>query len=317
MPPTGDSKKVELGAIPEGNLRVNKPVAFTVHMNGARGMLDGKVVAPSGCEDDCFLVPIDEDLWALRFIPRENGIHQVHIRHNGVHIPESPFRVRVGQEGIDPTSVRTLGNGLKECKAGTQADFTVDTRNAGLGTLAVTIDGPSKVSMDCTEVEEGYKVRYTPLAPGDYFIIVKYNGNHIAGSPFKVRCTGTSATGYGEHETSSVIVETVTKQAGQKSQSLPAFRSDAKKVTCKGMGVQKAFLHKQNTFTVNCGDAGNNLLYVSIYGPKGPSDEVFVKHLGRHMYQVNYVLKEKGEYVLVVKWGDEHIPGSPFKVEAS
>ena len=35
----------------------------------------------------------------------------------------------------------------------------MDTCNAGAGHLAVTIDGPSKVSMDCTEVEEGYKVK--------------------------------------------------------------------------------------------------------------------------------------------------------------
>jgi filamin len=74
--------------------------------------------------------------------------------------------------------------------AGQKTDFLVDTCNAGAGTLAVTIDGPSKVSMDCTEVEEGYKVRYTPLVPGDYFISIKYNGYHIVGSPFKVTCTG-------------------------------------------------------------------------------------------------------------------------------
>lgn len=72
----------------------------------------------------------------------------------------------------------------------------MDTCNAGAGTLAVTIDGPSKVSMDCTEVDEGYKVRYTPLVPGDYYISLKYNGYHIVGSPFKVTCTGTSDGGY-------------------------------------------------------------------------------------------------------------------------
>lgn len=76
------------------------------------------------------------------------------------------------------------------CISGVKTDFIIDTINAGVGTLAVTIDGPSKVSMDCTEVEEGYKVRYTPLAPGDYYISIKYNNNHIVGSPFKVHSTG-------------------------------------------------------------------------------------------------------------------------------
>lgn len=80
--------------------------------------------------------------------------------------------------------------------SGVKTDFIIDTINAGVGTLAVTIDGPSKVSMDCTEVEEGYKVRYTPLAPGDYYISIKYNNNHIVGSPFKVHSTGKRTTVY-------------------------------------------------------------------------------------------------------------------------
>ena len=44
--------------------------------------------------------------------------------------------------------------------------------------------------MDCTEVDDGYKVRYTPLNPGFYFVAIKYDGYHIVGSPFKVEVTG-------------------------------------------------------------------------------------------------------------------------------
>lgn len=57
--------------------------------------------------------------------------------------------------------------------------------------MAVTIEGPSKVKMDCQEVSEGYKVQYTPMAPGNYLISIKYGGpNHISGSPFKAKVTG-------------------------------------------------------------------------------------------------------------------------------
>lgn len=79
--------------------------------------------------------------------------------------------------------------------SGVKTDFLINTCNAGQGQLAVTIEGPSKVSMDCTEVADGYKVRYTPLAPGDYYITIKYNAYHIVGSPFKVHCTGKKKTG--------------------------------------------------------------------------------------------------------------------------
>ncbi|CAB3375901.1 Hypothetical predicted protein [Cloeon dipterum] len=198
-----------------------------------------------------------------------------------------------------------------------KTDFIIDTCNAGVGTLAVTIDGPSKVSMDCTEVEEGYKVRYTPLVPGDYYVSVKYNGYHIVGSPYKVTCTGDDLAERGAQETSSVVVETVQKIGKGKPLGpvLPNFKSDASKVTSKGMGLKKAYLQKQNQFTVSATDAGNNILYVGVYGPKGPCEEVYIKHLGRNNYQVNYVVRERGDYIVIVKWGDEHIPGSPYKVD--
>ncbi|GBP01481.1 Filamin-A, partial [Eumeta japonica] len=96
----------------------------------------------------------------------------------------------VGKDVADPAAVRTSGTGLENVKTGQRQDFIINTCNAGVGTLAVAIDGPSKVAMDCTEVEEGYKVHYTPLLPGDHFISVKYNNIHIIGSPFRVSCEG-------------------------------------------------------------------------------------------------------------------------------
>jgi len=63
--------------------------------------------------------------------------------------------------------------------------------NAGSGALAVNIDGPSKVQLDCTEEEKGYVFSYVPVAPGDYLISIRYGGNnHIPGSPFKATVTG-------------------------------------------------------------------------------------------------------------------------------
>lgn len=77
--------------------------------------------------------------------------------------------------------------------SGLASDFMVNTVNAGAGALSVTIDGPSKVKMDFQECPEGYKVSYTPMAPGSYLISIKYGGpQHIVGSPFKAKVTGES-----------------------------------------------------------------------------------------------------------------------------
>lgn len=75
--------------------------------------------------------------------------------------------------------------------SGSACEFLVNTSKAGPGALAVTIDGPSKVKMDCVECPEGYRVTYTPMAPGSYLISIKYGGPyHIVGSPFKARISG-------------------------------------------------------------------------------------------------------------------------------
>lgn len=62
----------------------------------------------------------------------------------------------------------------------------------------------------------------------------------------------------GAQETSSVVVETVQKTSKVKvtGPQLPHFKSDASKVTCKGVGLKKAYLQKQNQFTVQASDAG-------------------------------------------------------------
>lgn len=81
---------------------------------------------------------------------------------------------------------------------------------------------------------------------------------------FHQKCVlGENLAEIGAQETSSVTVETVNKVAkGAQKQGpvLPHFKSDATKVTSKGMGLKKAYLNKHNQFTVHCGDAGKPLL---------------------------------------------------------
>lgn len=61
---------------------------------------------------------------------------------------------------------------------------------------------------------------------------------------------------------------------------------------------------------------GTNMLMVGVHGPSAPCEEVFVKHMGNKLYNVTYIVKEKGSYTIIVKWGDDNVPGSPFKVAA-
>ncbi|KAM7405396.1 hypothetical protein PAMP_012661 [Pampus punctatissimus] len=211
--------------------------------------------------------------------------------------------------------VSAYGAGLEGGTTGTACEFVVNTSKAGPGALAVTIDGPSKVKMDCVECPEGYRVTYIPMAPGNYLISIKYGGPyHIVGSPFKAKITGPKlVSSHSMHETSSVMVDPVTCAISCTQQAAPT-QSDASKVMAKGLGLTKGFIGQKNSFSVDCSKAGRNMLLVGVDGPKVPCEEILVKHLGNRLYNVSYQLKEKGEYILVVKWGDEHIPGSPYHI---
>ncbi|KAI8425777.1 hypothetical protein MSG28_011560 [Choristoneura fumiferana] len=259
-PAIGDAHLLEVAQFPDA-AQVDKPAQFYIRLNGAKGDLDARVMAPSGKTDDCFIQNIDGDQYSIRFMPRENGVHNINVKFNGVHIPASPLRIKVGKDDADPAAVHAHGPGLGAVKTGIKTDLIIDTCNAGAGGNLAEV---------------------------------------------------------GAQETSSVTVDTVLKVAksGQKlGPVLPNFKSDASKVTSKGMGLKKAYLNKHNLFTIHAGDAGNNIMYVGIHGPKGPCDEVQLKHKGRNNYECSYVVRDRGEYILIVKWGDDHIPGSPYKVD--
>ncbi|XP_026102404.1 filamin-B-like [Carassius auratus] len=238
----------------------------------------------------------------------------IDVKFNGTHIPGSPFQVRVGEPGQsgDAGLVTAYGPGLERGSTGNQAEFIINNTKAGAGSLAVTIEGPSKVKMECQECPEGFKVHYTPMAPGNYVITIKYGGpNHISGSPFKARVTGPRLV----NVTNASEMSTLTVDPVNRARSTsPRAASDASKVLSRGPGLSKAFVGQKASFSVDCSKAGKNMLLVGVHGPLTPCEEILVKHTGNMQYNVSYVLKERGSYILAVKWGDEHIPGSPFQV---
>uniref|UniRef100_A0A8C1MJC8 Filamin B n=1 Tax=Cyprinus carpio TaxID=7962 RepID=A0A8C1MJC8_CYPCA len=317
--PVDDARRLTVTSLQESGLKVNQPASFAVRLNGAKGHMDAKVHSPSGALEECVVSELEQDKYAIHFIPRENGIHVIDVKFNGTHIPGSPFQVRVGEPGQsgDAGLVTAYGPGLERGSTGNQAEFTINNTKAGPGSLAVTIEGPSKVKMECQECPEGFKVHYTPMAPGNYIITIKYGGpNHISGSPFKARVTGPRLVNVtNASEMSTLMVDPVSRASSVNSYSAsPRAASDASKVLSRGPGLSKAFVGQKASFSVDCSKAGKNMLLVGVQGPLTPCEEILVKHVGNMQYNISYVLKERGSYILAVKWGDEHIPGSPFQV---
>ena len=144
--------------------------------------------------------------------------------------------------------------------------------------------------MNCVEQDDGtYKVIYNPTVCGTYEISIRFAGQHIPNSPYKVR-----------------IVES--------EDEIDAVFGDASKCTSNGSGLHRANVGKPATFTVDASNAGRGSIMVGVEGPVIPAKEIHVIHTGSNIYSINYTLVEEGDYIIRILWGDRHIPGSPFHV---
>jgi filamin len=312
-PVSGDAKKISFCGLRDRGLEIGKPTTFSLQTNGAKATKNSFrafVDTPSGTQEDVFITDVDDERYALRFVPRENGVYYVHIKFNEAHIPGSPLPLLVGKLGADPALVFARGDGLEKGESGKPAKFTVVTANAGAGTLAVHIEGPSKVALVCTEVSEGYEFSYTPTVGGNYMIMIKYSNITIAGAPFKATVAGPSKPSQ-IPETSTLFVETVEKKQGESK--VKRFHGDASRVVAQGNGLHKGFAGRASVFTLDVKDGGQAMLTVGMISPSGnPVNDLTVKKLRATTYNVSYTAQEKGDHTLVVRWGADDIHGSPF-----
>ena len=89
-------------------------------LTGPRDLLDSDWWAHASCSvleegpQTHHILLCSSDKYAVRFIPRENGIYLIDVKFNGTHIPGSPFKIRVGEPGHggDPGLVSAYGAGL-------------------------------------------------------------------------------------------------------------------------------------------------------------------------------------------------------------
>lgn len=314
-PECEDAKLVTIHGLRDRGLEVDKPATFTVNFNGARGFLKGFVDTPTGGQEELFIQELDNELNSCRFLPKENGVYYVHLKFNDAHIPGSPFPMLIGKLGADPALVSLRGEGLEKGQVGKPCQFNVVTVGAGCGTLGITIDGPSKVAVVCTDVEDGYEFSYTPTAPGDYFIGIRYCNVTLAGCPHKAVIVGQGKASE-IRETSGLYVETVEKKPGLARTK--SFQGDASKVVIQGTGLKKGFIGRVGNFSLDVKEAGQALLTVAMISPSGyPVKELAYKKHKPGVYNVTYLCEEKGDHALTVHWGNNDVPGSPYIIAIS
>uniref|UniRef100_A0A2K6K6B4 Filamin C n=1 Tax=Rhinopithecus bieti TaxID=61621 RepID=A0A2K6K6B4_RHIBE len=274
------------GVEPHGVLR-EVTTEFTVDARSLTATggnhVTARVLNPSGAKTDTYVTDNGDGTYRVQYTAYEEGVHLVEVLYDEVAVPKSPFRVGV-TEGCDPTRVRAFGPGLEGGLVNKANRFTVETRGAGTGGLGLAIEGPSEAKMSCKDNKDGScTVEYIPFTPGDYDVNITFGGRPIPGSPFRVP-----------------VKDVV----------------DPGKVKCSGPGLGAGVRARvPQTFTVDCSQAGRAPLQVAVLGPTGVAEPVEVRDNGDGTHTVHYTPATDGPYTVAVKYADQEVPRSPFKIK--
>lgn len=250
--------------------------------------LTSTVTSPgvNGVTEDAEVQEAEDGLYAVYFIPKELGIHTVSVRYKEMHIPGSPFQFTVGPlRDTGAHLVKAGGRGLEHGEQGMPNHFNVWTREAGGGTLAISVEGPGKAEIDFKDRKDGScDVCYTVSEPGDYRIGMKFNDRHIPDSPFKVYVSPAMGEA---HKLEIAQFPDKSVQADTPAQ----------------------FIVRKN------GAVGN--LDAKVVAPSGTEDDCFIQLIDTDNYSVRFYPRENGIHAIHTKFNGIHIPGSPFRIMVS
>ena len=126
--------------------------------------------------------------------PCFSGEHTITVTFGGKPIPKSPFKVKI-EPAADASKVKVSGPGIEPTgiRAEEPTYIEIDASEAGEGNVDVSIEPDSRrmPKVDDIEVKEGdkpntYIVTYVPPKKGKYTITIKFAGDDVPKSPFKI-----------------------------------------------------------------------------------------------------------------------------------
>jgi filamin len=259
---------------------------ITIHAVDADGNNVGHggdpfVVGISGAD---FVSPTISDngdgTYSVDYVVQTPGVYAIDITLHGKHIKDSPFSALIKPD-VDPSKCYAEGPGLLGASDNEEATFTIFARDGddqpkteGGDPFQLKFNGPADVKFNLVDNGDGtYNVTYHPDVAGDYTLQIELEGQPIKNAPYSIHFKeGTD-----------------TKNTG----------------------------FSNFTFTIQTRDKNNNpksfggdQFAVEVAGPS-PVD-VATTDNGDGTYTASYLLRERGQYKLTIKFNGQELAVSPL-----
>ena len=258
-------------------LSVGQPIdlAFDTSKAGC-GTLTSTCTGSSVGEMPVTVTKEDEHKYRVAFTPTEQDLYHLGVFWDDRHVWGSPFKIDLKERKVDVKKIATSKPQISE----DEVSMTLETGDAGKGDIsAVCIDSRAKqVHVETQETSPNkYKIVFKPPKPDIYTMAVKYGGQNVEGSPFRINTLPSDASRVGVSEPDE----------------------------CK---VGEPSVYEFSTLY-----AGPGTLNASCHGDLTGEVPVDVVHEdGTPKYKVAFTPHEPDLYTLHVKWDDTDISKSPF-----
>ncbi|CRL07142.1 CLUMA_CG020137, isoform A [Clunio marinus] len=216
------------------------------------------------------------------------GEHTFELLWSGMSIGQCPVKAYViSQQAAD--KVKLSGHGLSVAQVGEVSHFVIDASKVGSygGLPEATLSYPDNLSIPVNiqekNLEKGiWLASYSPpkASQAPLHLNVKWCGKLIKGSPFNV-----------------VIGSSV----------------DSSKVKCSGEGLRHGVVGQQIKSWIDTRRAGPGELTAHCSGPRKVAYCELYDH-GDATFTLNIKPQEPGRHALTIKYGGQHVPGSPFSL---
>lgn len=269
-------------------LPISQPVRYIVQTPGVPTRHVSAIA--SGPKGSCpvTIQNIGNGAFMVEIVPSHPGNYRLVCKVFDTPVPKSPFAFMVGRPHYDASKIVVSGRGFTDDDVsfplGTAALLDVDARSAGTGRLLVDASGPisDNKELQVHDIGDGtYSVKLQPVRPGNFQLDVSWVDRPVAGSPFAIRFYRRSV-------------------------------SDSRKICAKGPGLSGAPVNAAGEFAISGAEGDAENLEVTCQGVKARA-QVFVDST-EGVFRGHYVAPVAGAYLLCIKWGGEHISGSPFKI---
>ena len=277
--PEEEGGSLELGAV---NFRMGVPYRFKVHLkNLEENDLNVTCDPPSGA---AIKIATHRGKSVVTYLctvtPLQEGTFTISALFGKKHILGSPYRVTFNPPA--DASLCTIQESPEECRTSVDKDtltFCVHTNQERDGTLTASVKSLlTKKSVPVTLSQTGkghYDVEFDAMDGKKYRLAIKFDNQHINGSPFFINL------------------------------------SNAQACQASGKGLTHAVASYDNQFEVLTEEAGPGELKVTIEGKANLVPKIESKG---DVFVVTYTPKKAGSYSISILWMEDEIPGSPFFV---